>query len=105
VFPSREAAAALKGAKPVCGTQVDLNVYDVISHPEMGPRLPAVGDENDGGGVDVKTMAFVLLTLSGNHEDAVKRVDTFRKAFERYANGFGTGMRGRFDTSLNPKTY
>lgn len=30
---------------------------------------------------------------------------TFRKAWERYANGAATGWRGRFDTSLTPKIY
>jgi hypothetical protein len=90
---------------PTCGTRVDLSVSDIVAHPEMGPRAPFWGDEDDGRGVDVKTMAFVLLTMNPNHEDAIRRVDTFRKAWEKYGNGIATGGRGRFDTSLRPKIH
>jgi hypothetical protein len=88
---------------PACGTRVDLTIDDIIAHPAMGPRSPARGDEHDGRRGDVKTMAFVLLTLGPAHEDALRRVETFRKTFEKYANGDATGGRGRFDTSLRGK--
>jgi hypothetical protein len=84
---------------------VNLTVNDIISHPAMGPRSPARGDEYDAHGIDIKTIAFVLLTMSPAHEDAVRRVETFRKTFEKYANGEATDGRGRFDTSLRPKVH
>lgn len=89
-----------------CGTRVDLTLSNIIDHPEMGPRVPAFADENDDGrGKDVKTVAFVLLTLGDDHRDALKRVDTMRRVFEWYANGPATAGRGRFDTSLAPKIH
>lgn len=100
-----------------CGKRVDLNVSDItaiggLGIPENGPRIPAIGDENDSATnpacgpdpVDVKTMAFVLL-VPGNpsrHKDGIRQVDTFRSTWQTYANGPATGGRGLFDTSLNP---
>jgi hypothetical protein len=95
------------GGLALCGTRIELSVADIVAHPDMGPRMPALGDEQDRGPgrPDVKTVAFVLLTTSENHEDAVKRVDEFRRGWEWYANGLATGGRGHFDTSLHPKVY
>jgi len=92
-----------------CGQRVDFSIADILAHPDMGPRLPASSDENDDGlGNDVKTMAFVLLTtrqrLSAWQDDA-RRVDTFRRTWQSYANGPATGGRGRFDTRLDPPVH
>ena len=98
-----------------CGKRVDLNVSDITIIdtllgglvPENGPRIPAIGDEVDDCGVDIKTMAFVVL-VPGNpsqHKSGIKQVDTFRATWQAYANGPATGARGRFDTSLNPACH
>jgi len=102
-----------------CGKRVDLNVSDItaigpaFAIPENGPRIPAIGDENDAddnaagcgaGPIDVKTMAFVVLVPGdpSQHMDGIAQVDTFRATWQTYANGDATGGLGKFDTSLNP---
>ncbi len=101
-----------------CGKRVDLNVSDItaigpiFSIPENGPRIPAIGDEDDAatnpacgpGPIDVKTMAFVLLVPGdpSQHTSAISQVDTFRATWQTYANGDATGGLGKFDTSLDP---
>lgn len=101
-----------------CGIRVDLTIDNitslgtVIGNPARGPRIPAIGDENDVGPVenclaenlgsgpcaDVKTMAFVLLVRSGPpnseaHMPAIKRLNEFRLAWQEYTNGPGLGGR------------
>lgn len=95
-----------------CGTRIDLTVSDITDAgaflgPGNGPRTPAIGDEVDDCGVDVKTMAFVLLVPGspGQHTSAIQQVDTFRTTWETYANGDATGGLGRFDTSLSPACH
>jgi hypothetical protein len=94
-----------------CGKRVDLSVANIQRFPGIGPRNPALGDENDDGqGNDVKTMAFILLVEqgppnSGAHASAIRQVDAFRRTWQSYANGVATGGRGKFDTSLNPPVY
>lgn len=97
-----------------CGVRVDLTVKNItdlgtiLRNPARGPRVPAIGDENDvgpreaclsenlGGGlgpcVDVKTMAFVLLVRSGPpnseaHLPAIQRLNEFRTAWQEYTDG------------------
>lgn len=92
-----------------CGNRVDLTVADIQA--VEGPRVPAIGDEDDTGtGLDVKTMAFILVVESDSpmaeaHAAAIQQVDIFRRTWEAYANGPATGGRGRFDTSLNPEIH
>ena len=93
---------------PLCGKRVDLTVQNIIAHPFMGPRIPAIGDEDDGHGHDVKTMAFILVVQGGSprsHAAAINRLDTLRRVFEPYMNGPATEGRGRFDTSLDPRGH
>ena len=93
-----------------CGKKVDLDVSDITAIggafeiPENGPRIPAIGDEVDTCGVDVKTMAFVVLVPGdpSQHTNGIAQVDTFRATWQTYANGDATGGLGMFDTSLNP---
>lgn len=113
-----------------CGRRVDLTVGSIsdlgmtLGDPANGPRVPAIGDENDvgpaeaclaenlGGGhgpcADVKTMAFVLLVRSGPpmsaaHLPATQRLNEFRKAWQAYANGPGLGGRNA-DGQVRPAT-
>lgn len=95
-----------------CGQRVDLTLSDVTAAgaffgPGNGPRIPALGDEVDTCGVDVKTMAFVLLVPGdpSQHAEAIQQVDTFRATWESYANGPATAGRGRFDSSLDPACH
>lgn len=106
-----------------CGKRVNLTINDVINFPGAvinvpgfgpvnflanGPRIPALGDEDDDGhGNDVKTMAFILLVEQGpsSHASAIGQVDTMRRTWQQYANGAATGGRGKFDTSLSPAVY
>lgn len=92
-----------------CGKRVDLTVANIQAFPGVGPRVPAIGDEDDdGNGNDVKTMAFILLIEQGtprSHAAAIQQVDNFRRTWQQYANGPATGARGKFDTSLNPVIY
>ena len=107
-----------------CGKRVNLSMDDVINFPggvitipgigpvnfaANGPRIPAIGDEDDDGhGNDVKTMAFVLVVEQGapnSHASAISKVDNFRRTWQQYANGPATGGRGKFDTSLNPAIH
>ncbi len=101
-----------------CGVRVDLtvdnitNLGTILGIPERGPRVPAIGDENDVGPVenclseklgqgpcvDVKTMAYILLVRSGPpnseaHMPAINRLNEFRLAWQEYANGPGLGGR------------
>jgi hypothetical protein len=74
----------------------------------MGPRDPAIGDEDDTGtGIDVKTMAFVLVVEPGSsrQSEAIKQVDTLRRTWQQYANGPATGGLARFDTVLDPAIH
>lgn len=73
---------------------------------ELGDEADVIGQNKQP--IDVKTMAFILLVQVGPpsaHGNAVQQVDTFRLAWEAYANGPATGGRGRFDTSLDPAIY
>jgi len=107
-----------------CGKRVNLTINDIINFPggvitvpgfgtinfpANGPRIPAIGDEDDDGhGNDVKTMAFILLVEQGtpsSHASAIGKVENFRQTWQQYANGPATGGRGKFDTSLNPVIY
>lgn len=92
-----------------CGKRVNLTVANIQAYPGVGPRVPAIGDEDDDGhGNDVKTMAFILLVEQGtprSHAAAILQVDNFRRTWQQYANGPATGARGRFDASLNPVIY
>jgi hypothetical protein len=94
-----------------CGKRVNLTVANIQAFPGVGPRIPALGDEDDDGkGNDVKTMAFILLVEQGHpngaaHAAAIEQVDRFRQTWQRYANGAATGGRGKFDTSLNPAVH
>lgn len=101
-----------------CGKRVDLDVSDIIAAgaaftiPENGPRIPAIGDENDAADnpacgpdpIDIKTMAFVVLVPGdpSQHTEGIAQVDTFRTTWQEYANGPATDGAGRFDTSLTP---
>jgi hypothetical protein len=102
-----------------CGKPVNLAVTDITdtqaaleaifgappgTFATFGPRMPAIGDEVDSCGVDVKTMAFVVLVPGdpSQHKAGIKQVDTFRATWQTYANGAATGGLGKFDTSLNP---
>ncbi len=100
-----------------CGVRVDLTVENITSlgtilkNPPRGPRVPAIGDENDVGPVanclaknlgkggpciDVKTMAWILLVRSGPPPvsgPAVERLNEFRQAWQAYADGPGLGGR------------
>lgn len=100
-----------------CGKRIDLtveNITDVgtrLRIPARGPRVPAIGDENDVGPVDaclarnlgkrgpcvdVKTMAWILLVRSGSPPvsgSAVERLDEFRQAWQAYVDGPGLGGR------------
>lgn len=101
-----------------CGIRVDLTVDNITSLgtilgiPARGPRVPAIGDENDVGPVencfaenlgsgpcaDVKTMAYILLVRSGppnsaTHMPAIERLNEFRLAWQEYTNGPGLGGR------------
>jgi hypothetical protein len=99
-----------------CGRRVDLAVSDIsdlgtiLNIPERGPRVPAIGDENDVGPleaclaqnlgrcVDVKTMAWILVVRqgppnTGAHQPALRRLNEFRKAWQQYVNGPGLGGR------------
>ncbi len=103
-----------------CGIRVDLTVDDItqvgviLNAPTLGPRIPAIGDENDVGPVeacfsenlggalgpcvDVKTMAYVLLVRSGSpnaeaHMPAINRLNEFRSAWQAYTDGPGLGGR------------
>ena len=82
--------------------------------PRQHPAAPlAIGDEVDHDAAgnpqpDVKTVAFILLVLPGNggaSASSIAHVDTFRSAFEAYANGPATGGRGRFDTRRHPPIH
>ena len=98
-----------------CGTRVDLTVSDItdlgtlLNIPARGPRVPAIGDENDigpvdaclaipdpaaGRCVDVKTMAWILL-VNGKAPSAssVRRLNQFRLAWQAYVDGPGLGGR------------
>ena len=91
-----------------CGRRVDLDVGDIQAFPGIGPRDPAIGDEDDTGtGIDVKTMAFVLVVEPGSspHTEAIRQVDAFRRTWQEYANGPATGGLGRFDTVLDPAIH
>ena len=107
-----------------CGKRVNLTIDNVINFPggvitipgfgpvnfpPNGPRIPAIGDEDDDGhGNDVKTMAFILIVEQGppsSHASAISKVDNFRRTWQQYANGPATGGRGKFDTSLNPMIH
>lgn len=95
-----------------CGKRVELTVQHIVDFPfpNASPRVPPLGDEVDTCGEDRKTMAFILLVEQGSpaspaHASSVRRVDTFRRAWERYANGPATGGRGRFDTRLRPECF
>ena len=107
------------------GTRVDLAVSDITAtqgaletifgappgtFARFGSRVPAIGDEVDDCGVDVKTMAFIVLIEQGPptssaHASAISQVDIFRATWEVYANGSATGGRGLFDTSLDPDCF
>lgn len=103
-----------------CGLRVNLTVENItelgrtLRIPARGPRVPAIGDENDVGPreaclaenlgaamgpcVDVKTMACVLLVRSGPpdadaHLLAIQRLNEFRKAWQEYVEGPGLGGR------------
>ncbi len=103
-----------------CGTRVDLTVTNItevgriLNAPTLGPRIPAIGDENDVGPVeaclaeniggafgpcvDVKTMAWILVVRQGApkslaHQPAIKRLNEFRLAWQAYADGPGLGGR------------
>ncbi len=102
-----------------CGVRVDLAVSNIanlgtfLGIPERGPRVPAIGDENDVGPVeacfaenlgalgpciDVKTMAWILVIRQGApkslaHQPALKRLNEFRLAWQAYADGPGLGGR------------
>jgi hypothetical protein len=101
-----------------CGVRVDLTVDNItdlgtiLGIPARGPRVPAIGDENDvgllanclaenlGSGpcVDVKTMAWILLVRSGPpnsgaHMPAINRLNEFRQAWQEYVDGPGLGGR------------
>jgi len=91
-----------------CGKRVNLTVQNITL--ANGPRSPELGDEDDGNGNDVKTMAFILLVQQGPpnsaaHAAVISQVDTFRSTWQQYANGKATGNRGRFDSSLNPAIH
>lgn len=112
---SLEAARSIAAQDDIlfCGKRVDLTVQAIQA--VEGPRMPAIGDEvdTDASGnpaPDVKTMAFLLLIDRDSpeaeaHAAAIDQVDTFRRTWERYANGPATGGRGRFDTSLRPAIH
>jgi hypothetical protein len=92
----------------VCGNRVDLTLANIQAFPGVGPRIPAIGDEDDDGqGNDVKTQAFILLVEpgTGGLTESVRHVDTFRRVFQEYINGPATGGRGKFDTSLRPVVH
>ena len=106
----------------MCGKRFELTVADITNAgtvfgiPENGPRIPAIGDENDAadnaagcgaGPIDVKTMAFVVLVPGdpSQHTDGIAQVDTFRSTWQTYANGPATGGLGKFDTSLTPDCH
>ncbi len=101
-----------------CGLRVDLTVDnitqvgEILGAPTLGPRVPAIGDENDVGPVenclaenlgqgpcvDVKPMAYILLVRSGPpnseaHMPAINRLNEFRLAWQEYVNGPGLGGR------------
>ncbi len=105
-FPFSIASFSAQDDVVFCGKRVDLSVADIQAFPffNHGARVPAIGDEVDSCGVDVKTMAFVLLVPNDNstHKDGIKQVDTFRATWQTYANGPATGGLGKFDTSLTP---
>ena len=91
----------------VCGNRVDLTLANIQAFPGVGPRIPAIGDEDDDGrGNDVKTQAFILVveSASGSSESA-RQVDTFRRVYQEYVNGPASSGRGKFDTSLNPVVH
>ena len=120
---SLQGAASLGAQDDVimCGKRIDLSVADITNAglafgiPENGPRIPAIGDENDAvdntdcgaDPIDVKTMAFVVLVPGdpSQHTAGIKQVDTFRATWQEYANGPATSGRGLFDTSLNPACH
>jgi hypothetical protein len=91
---------------PICGNRVNLTVANIQAFPGVGPRIPAIGDEDDDGqGNDVKTQAFILLVENDSpsaNTAAINQVDNFRRVWQQYANGPATGGRGKFDTSLHP---
>jgi len=130
----------------ICGDRVDRMLSDITDIgdvffpfvPSNGTRDPLIGDEQDAGPgigpaddakctddrecVDVKTQAFILLVKNGppnapNHSATISQVDTFRRAWEQYANGAAVGGRGargvvgdpnyikKFNTSLNPAIH
>ena len=103
----------LRGISPiddigVCGNRVNLTLANITSFPGIGPRIPAIGDEDDDGqGNDVKTQAYILVVQNkpGGYTEAVRQVDNFRRAFQKYGNGPATGGRGKFDTSLHPVVH
>ena len=140
-FPASQASAGAQDDRLICGHRVDLTIRDITDVGDViippldsnGTRDPVIGDEQDAGPgitsadnatctgarrcVDVKTMAFILLVGSGSpssHAASISHVDTFRRAWEAYANGPATGGRGargfvgdpnyikKFDTSLLP---
>ena len=99
-----------------CGKQVDLTVDDIaaigttFNFPPNGPRIPAIGDEVDSCGEDVKTMAFILLVEQGPpgsaaHASAISQVEIFRQTWEAYVNGPATDGLGMFDTDLDPDCF
>jgi hypothetical protein len=99
-----------------CGVRVDLTVKNItdlgtiLGIPARGPRVPAIGDENDVGPVanclaanlgtgpcvDVKTMAWILLVRSGpppSTGPAIRRLNGFRQAWQAYVDEPGLGGR------------
>lgn len=121
-----------------CGVRVDLTVEDITNFgkilgvPGNGPRVPAIGDENDVGPVeaclaenlgddelgpcaDVKTMAWVLVVRDGPpnseaHMPAIEQLNEFREAWQAYVNGPALGNRNAdgvvrppHDTDFIPK--
>lgn len=127
----------------ICGQRIDrelqhiTNIGDVFFPfaPSNGTRDPLIGDEQDAGPgigaeddmrcandrecVDVKTMAFILLVANDGsiRRSTIAQVESFRRTWERYANGPALGNQGarglvgdpnyikKVDTSLNPQIH
>ena len=106
-----------------CGIRVDLTVENITdlrtSSGARGPRVPAIGDENDVGPVgnclaenlgsgpcvDVKTMAWILVVRSGpppSTGPAIRRLNHFRQAWQAYVDGPGLGGRNADGVERQP---
>ena len=82
-----------------CGRAVELSVADLVAHPYMGARAPALGDEVDHGGA-WHSCCSARRAMRRCERRARRAWTTFRKVWEKYANGVATEHRGRFDTRL-----